>query len=43
MKTEKNRAFDAIAIDKESPDAKYIVNDNPLMAEAREHIVFKLK
>lgn len=39
----KIEAFDAIAIDKESPDAKYIVNDNPLMAEAREHIVSQIK
>lgn len=39
----KLEVFEAISISKESPDAKFITNDNPLMADAREHIMYQTK
>lgn len=36
--------FEAIGIEsKDEPDAKYIINSNPLIAEAREHITSQVK
>lgn len=40
----KVKIFDSVAMEsKDSPEAKYITNDNPLLAEAREHIITQTK
>lgn len=40
----KVKPFDFVLVDgKDQPEAKYITNSNPLIADAQEHILFELK
>ena len=42
--TGKMKQADAYEIpDKDTPEPKYIINENPLLADTREHIMFELK